>query len=125
MLIDYRSINCLWEDSRRSGVLTLLYRERVDEWRLLKCVKVYAKQRGSIRNIRLVKIVERIGAWLRMHVSEAYRRARARVREFSQAKKYRLGVWGSAGLRGELLGFYFSLKNARVPKQLLVELYMD
>jgi hypothetical protein len=45
------------------------------------------------------------------------------LREFSQARKFRLGVWGSAGLRGDILSFYFKMKNARIPHQLLVDLY--
>ena len=124
MMISYRSINLLWEDSRRSGVLTRLYRERIDEWRLLKCIKIYAKGKGFIMNKKLVSFFERVSSWLYMHIDEAHRRAREKLREMSKVGKFREGTWGSAGLKGDLLSFYFSLKNARVPRQILIELYL-
>jgi hypothetical protein len=119
----YRSINAVWEESRKLGVLTQLYRERVDDWRLLKCARVYAKHASEIRNAKLVRLLERVFAWIRVRMSDAYRRTRERLRELSQAGKFRLGVWGSAGLKGELLRVYLALKNAKVPRQLLIELY--
>jgi hypothetical protein len=121
--LGYSWINAVWEGSRRLGVLTQLYRERVDDWRLLKCVHAYAKHVGEVRNAKLVRLLERVMDWLRIRMSYAYRRGRERLRELSQAGKFRLGVWGSAGLRGELLRAYLALKNGSAPAGLLVDLY--
>ncbi len=123
MQLSYRSIDALWEESRRLGVLTKLYRERLDDWRLLKCARAYAKHAGAVRNAKLVRLLEQVMDWLRIHMSNAYRRARERLRQLSQAGKFRLGVWGSAGLRGDLLQFYLGLKNGSAPPGLLVDLY--
>jgi hypothetical protein len=119
----YRSINAVWEESRKLGVLTLLYEGRVDDWRLLKCARAYAKHVGEVRNAKLVRLLERVFAWIRARMSHAYRRARSRLKELSQARKFRIGVWGSAGLRGDLLHFYLSVKNGSAPAGLLIDLY--
>jgi hypothetical protein len=121
--LGYSWINAVWEGSHRLGVLTQLYRERVDDWRLLKCVHAYAKHVGEVRNAKLVRLLEQIFRWLRIRMDRAYRRAHERLRELSQVGKFRVGVWGSAGLRGELLRLYLGLKNASAPRQLLVDLY--
>jgi len=121
--LGYSSIDALWEESRRFGVLTQLYRERVDDWRLLKCARAYAKHVGEVRNAKLVRLLEQVFAWIHARMSHAYRRARSRLKELSQARKFRIGVWGSAGLRGGLLHFYLSLKNGSAPAGLLVDLY--
>ena len=123
MRLAYRSINAVWEESRRLGVLTQLYREQVADWRLLKCARVYAKHVSEIRNAKLVRLLERVFAWVRARMSDAYRKALSGLRELSRAGKFKVGVWGSAGLRGELLRLYLGLKNARAPRQLLVDLY--
>ncbi len=120
--LNYTAISRVWEAARRQGVLAKLYRERVDDWRLLKCARAYAKHIGAVRNAKLVRLLERVIVWLRIRMSYAYRRARKRLRQLSQAGKFRVGVWGSAGL-GELLRLYLGLKNARAPRQLLVDLY--
>jgi hypothetical protein len=121
--LSYRSIDAVWEGSRRLGVLTWLYRERTDDWRLLKCARAYAKHVGEVRNAKLVRLLERVFAWIHARMSHAYRRARSRLKELSQARKFRIGVWGSAGLRGDLLHFYLGLKNGSVPAGLLIDLY--
>ena len=123
MQLSYRRIDTIWERSRRLGVLTQLYRERTDDWRLLKCARAYAKHVGEVRNAKLLRLLGQIFAWIRVRMSDAYRRARGRLRELSQAGKFRLGVWGSAGLRGELLRVYLGLKNGSVPAALLMDLY--
>ncbi len=121
--LDYTIIDGLWERSRRAGTLSQLYRERIDDWRLLKCARAYAKHIGAVRNAKLVRLLEQVMDWLRMRMSNAYRYARERMRQLSQAGKFRLGVWGSAGLRGDLLRFYLGLKNGSAPTGLLVDLY--
>ncbi len=123
MRIGYRSVDALWEESRKLGVLTQLHRERIDDWRLLKCARAYAKQIGAVRNAKLVRLLEQVMDWLRIRTSNAYRGARERLRELSQAGKFRVGVWGSAGLRGDLLHFYLGLKNGSAPAGLLIDLY--
>jgi hypothetical protein len=122
-ILSQREIGRVWEDARRLGVLSQLYHERVDDWRLLKCLRAYARQVGEIRNAKAVRLLEQIFRWLRIRMDRAYRRAHERLRELSQVGKFRVGVWGSAGLRGELLRLYLGLKNARAPRQLLVDLY--
>jgi hypothetical protein len=114
-LISCQLINRVWEDSRRLGLLSELHAERIDDWRLLKCARAYAKHVGEVRNAKLVRLLEQAMDWLRIRMSSAYRRARERLRELSQAGKFRLGVWGSAGLRGDLLRFHLSLKNSSAP----------
>jgi hypothetical protein len=81
------------------------------------------KHIGAVRNAKLVRLLEQVMDWLRIRMSYAYRRARERLRQLSQAGKFKLGVWGSAGLRGELLSFYLGLKNGSAPTGLLVDLY--
>ncbi len=122
-MIPYQLINRVWEDSRRLGLLSELHAERVDDWRLLKCARAYAKNIGAVRNAKLVRLLEQVMDWLRIHMSDAYRKALSGLRELSRAGKFKVGVWGSAGLRGELLRLYLGLKNARAPRQLLVDLY--
>ncbi len=122
-MIPYQLINRVWEDSRRLGLLSELHTERIDDWRLLKCARAYAKHIGAVRNAKLVRLLEQVMDWLRIHMSNAYRRAHGRLRQVSQAGKFKLGVWGSAGLRGDLLRFYLSLKNGSAPSSLLIELY--
>jgi hypothetical protein len=122
-MLSQREISRVWEDARRSGALSQLYHERVDDWRLLKCGRVYARHVGEIRNAKLVRLLERVIVWIHARMSYAYRRARSRLKELSQARKFRIGVWGSAGLRGDLLHFYLGLKNGSVPAALLVDLY--
>jgi hypothetical protein len=123
-MIRYTTIERLWEDSRRLGVLAQLHHQRIDDWSLLKCAKLYAKRQGLIRNIKVVRLLERISDWLRTRLHKAYRLAQERLEKLSQAGKFRLGIWGSAGLSGELLRFYLDLKNARVHRQILVQLYL-
>jgi len=122
-LIPYQLINRVWENARRMGLLTRLYRERVEDWSLLKCARAYAKQVGEVRNAKLVRLLAQVMDWLRARMGEAYRRGRERLRRLSQARKFRIGVWGSAGLRGELLRFYLALKNGSAPAGLLIDLY--
>jgi hypothetical protein len=122
-ILSQREIGRVWEDARRLGVLSQLYHERVDDWRLLKCLRAYARQVGEIRNAKVVRLLEQIFRWLRIRMDRAYRRAHERLRELSQVGKFRVGVWGSAGLRGELLHFYLGLKNGSAPAGLLVDLY--
>jgi len=121
--ISYRSINAVWEGSRKLGVLTQLYHERADDWRLLKCARVYAKHVSEVRNAKLLRLLERVFAWIHARTSYAYRRARSMLKELSNARKFRIGVWGSAGLRGDLLHFYLGLKNGSAPTGLLIDLY--
>lgn len=121
--LPFQTINRLWEDSRRSGILTELYQEQIEDWRLMKCARALAKHVGDVRNAKLVRLLEQVMDWLRIRMSKAYRRARDRLRELSQAGKFRVGVCGSAGLRGDLLHFYLSLKNGLAPGSLLIELY--
>ncbi len=71
-----------------------------------------------------MRLFEQISDWLQTRIYEACRRAKERLQELCQTRKFRLGVWGSAGLKGELLCFYLDLKNARVPRQILVQLYL-
>jgi hypothetical protein len=123
LMLSQREIGRVWEDARRSGALSQLYHENVDDWRLLKCGRVYARHVGEIRNAKLLRLLGQIFAWIRVRMSDAYRRTRERLRELSQAGKFRVGVWGSAGLRGELLRFYLGLKNGSVPAALLMDLY--
>ena len=123
LTISYERISRVWEDSRRLGLLSELHAERINDWRLLKCARAYAKHIGTVRNAKLVRLLEQVMDWLRMHMSDAYRRARESLRQLSQAGKFRLGIWGSAGLRGELLSFYLGLKNGTAPTDILVELY--
>jgi hypothetical protein len=80
MWLSYRSIDAVWESSRRKGVLKRLYCERVDDWGLLKCARVYAKQAGIVRNARLVRLLLQIFAWVRARTNEAYRNARSALR---------------------------------------------
>jgi hypothetical protein len=122
-MLSQREISKVWEDARRSGVLSQLYHERVDDWRLFKCARLHARHVGEIRNAKLLRLLGQIFAWIRVRMSDAYRRTRGRLRELSQAGKFRVGVWGSAGLRRELLRVYLALKNGKVPRQLLIELY--
>jgi hypothetical protein len=122
-MISNQLMDRLWEDSRRLGILTQLYRENIEDWRLLKCARAFAKQVGGIRNANLVRLLTQIFHWLRTHMSEDYRRARQGLKNMSQIGKFRIGIWSSAGLSGELLRFYISLKNGSAPPQILVELY--
>jgi hypothetical protein len=108
--LSYRRIDTFWEESRRLGFLTKLYRERVDDWRLLKCARAYAKHVGEVRNAKLTRLLERVFAL-------------SGLGELSRAGKSKVGVWGSAGLRGELLRLYLGLKNASVPRQLPIDLH--
>jgi len=121
--LSYRVIDAVWEQSRRLGVLTELHRQRTDDWRLLKCARAYAKHVGEVRNAKLLRLLGRVIAWIHARMSHTYRRARSRLKELSNARKFRVGVWGSAGLRGDLLHFYLGLKNASAPAGLLVDLY--
>ena len=123
MRLNFELIDSLWENSRRSGVLAELYRERIDDWRLLKCARAYARLRGSINNAKLVRLLERIRAWLRIRVSEVRRHAHVMLKSLSQRGKFGIGTWGSAGLRDRLLSFYLDLKNASAPADLLIDLY--
>jgi hypothetical protein len=119
----YTSIDALWAESRRVGVLTQLYRERVGDWRLLKCVRAYAKYVVEVKNARLMRLLGQIFAWVRVRMNEGYLRARSMLRSLAQAGKYRIGIWGSAGLQGRLLRFYLSAKNGSAPRALMVDLY--
>lgn len=64
-MISNQMMGRLWEDSRRLGVLTQLYRENFEDWRLLKCAQVFAKRVGRFRNAKLMRLLESISAWLR------------------------------------------------------------
>ena len=119
----YTSMDALWAASRRLGVLTQLYRERVGDWRLLKCVRAYAKHVIEVRNAKLVRLLGRIFAWVRARMNETYLRARSTLRSLAQVGKFRIGIWGSAGLQGRLLHFYLSTKNGSAPCALMVDLY--
>lgn len=121
--IGYESIDALWEESRKPEVLTLLYRERVDDWRHRNCARAYAKHIGEVRNAKLVRILERVLVWMRARMYQEYQEARSRLEALSQESKFRMGVWGSAGLRGRLLHFHLSLKNESAPTGLLADLY--
>jgi hypothetical protein len=121
--LDYKSIHALSERSDGLGVLTELYEERVDAYLLLKFARGYEKHVVEVRNAKLVRLLEQVFAWIHARMSHAYRRARSRLKELSQARKFRIGVWGSAGLRGDLLHFYLDLKNGSVPAALLMDLY--
>jgi hypothetical protein len=123
LMISCERISRVWEDSRRLGLLSELHAKRINDWRLLKCARAYMKHIGAVRNAKLVRLLEQVMDWLRIRMSYAYRRARERLRQLSQSGKFRLGVWGSAGLRGDLLHFYLSLKNGSAPTGLLVDLY--
>ena len=99
-MISYQLIDRVWEDSRRLGLLSELHAERIDDWRLLKCARTYAKHIGAVRNAKLVRLLEQAMDWLRIRMSDAYRKALSGLRELSRAGKFKVGVWGSAGLRG-------------------------
>jgi len=119
----HRKIDRIWEDARRLGVLSELYRRRCEDWGLLKCVRAYAKLHGEVRNTKLIRILEQIFAWLRARMSHLYRTALSTVRELCKVGKFGIGVWSSAGLRGRVLQFYLGLKNGAAPREFLVDLY--
>ena len=122
-MISNQVIDRQWEDARRLGILTKLYRENIEDWRLLKCARAFAKQVGGIRNANLVRLLTQIFHWLRTHMSEDYMRAHEGLKHLSQIGKFGIGIWGSASLRGKPLLLYLSLKNGSVPRLILVELY--
>jgi hypothetical protein len=123
LALSYGSIEALWEESRRLGVLTHMHQVRVLDWGLLKCARAYAMRVGEIRNAKLVRLLRQIFAWVRMRMTDTYRRARRRLDEIPRNAKFRIGLWGSAGLKGGPLRFYLRLKNGAAPAAILIDLY--
>jgi hypothetical protein len=104
-------------------MLTQLYSEHIEDWRLLKCARAYARDVDQIRNAKLVRLLQRILARVRVRMNDEYRRARSKLKTLSQVRKLHVGVWGSAGLKGDLLRAYLALKNGALPAEFMIDLY--
>lgn len=85
----------MWRNTRGLGALAQLHRGHVHDWRSLNCARAQAKDVGRRRNAKLEE-------------EEALKLVR------------RLGF---SRLRGGVLCFYFGLKNASAPREVLIDLY--